>query len=99
MKYKIRQPHCCRPPICLWLGRGQGHGKGLPITTVVAGMDRARQQGKQIGRSKSEIEGLDQALEMIATGELSIREAADLLNTSPRTVRRRMTAMEQIRCR
>lgn len=54
-------------------------------------MDRARQQGKQIGRSMLEINGLDTTLDKIAAGEMSIREAADLLNTSPRTLRIRIT--------
>ena len=66
---------------------------------VVAGMERARRQGKHIGRPRLEDsdsfkERFAAMLPRLCAGSISIRRAARELEVSPRTLRRRLSEIE-----
>ena len=55
---------------------------------VKAGMERARAEGKHVGRPRTPDEVREQIRDLAATGELSRRAIAREVGTSPATVRR-----------
>jgi DNA-binding NtrC family response regulator len=58
-----------------------------------AGQERARRQGKHVGRPKAEV-NLDQAIELRARG-LSIRKAAEKLGVSSSVLHRALRTLEE----
>ena len=62
--------------------------RALIAERVRAGMDRARKQGKHVGRPRKVNGEWEQVWPLIAAGTLSRRDAAKRLGVSPRTVAR-----------
>jgi len=62
--------------------------RALIAERVRAGMDRARRQGKHVGRPRKVYGEWEQVWPLVAAGTLSRRGAAQRLGVSPRTVAR-----------
>ena len=62
--------------------------RALIAERVRAGMDRARKQGKHVGRPRKVNGEWEQVRPLIAAGTLSRRDAAQRLGVSPRTIAR-----------